>query len=84
MQWFENAKVDEKIRAIYHYLNNGDPIDAGMLSKLFRHLYPETDEVMNVCFSSDRLINNSKHYFQGIGESISDTVYGRVGRNGER
>jgi hypothetical protein len=45
MQWFEAASIQDKLGAIFIYLNNGDPINANMISKLLKHVYRETKEV---------------------------------------
>ncbi len=45
MQWFESASIHDKLGAIFMYLNNGDPINALMISKLLKHVYRETKEV---------------------------------------
>ena len=45
VQWFEMANNEDKLRAIFLYVNNGDPIDAVMISKLLKHIYRETREV---------------------------------------
>ena len=45
MQWFDAALMPEKLRAIFYYLNNGEPIDATMLGRLLKHIYRETKEV---------------------------------------
>lgn len=45
MQWFDSASVEDKLTGIYYYLNNGEPIDITMISKLLRHVYRETKEV---------------------------------------
>jgi len=45
MQWFESASIQDKLGAIFMYLNNGDPINAIMISKLLKHVYRETKEV---------------------------------------
>ena len=45
MQWFDSASIQDKLGALFIYLNNGDPIDAVMISKLLKHVYPETKEV---------------------------------------
>ena len=37
--------MPEKLRAIFYYLNNGEPIDAAMLGRLLKHIYRETKEV---------------------------------------
>lgn len=49
MQFLDNATIEKKLSAIFLYLNNGEPITAMMISKLLRHVYPETkdDEVKN-------------------------------------
>ena len=38
-----------KLTAIYLYLNNGEPINAPMLAKLLKHVYPEAREVCHSC-----------------------------------
>jgi hypothetical protein len=45
MHWFNEAKTPEKLRAIFIYLNNGEPINAVMIGKLLKHVYRETREV---------------------------------------
>jgi hypothetical protein len=45
MHWFNEAKVPEKLKAIFIYLNNGEPINAVMIGKLLKHVYRETKEV---------------------------------------
>ncbi len=45
MQWLEGASIQDKLGALFIYLNNGDPIDAIMISKLLKHIYRETKEV---------------------------------------
>lgn len=47
MQWFEAASLQDKLGAIFIYLNNGDPINAPMIGKLLKHVYRETKEVEN-------------------------------------
>ena len=48
MQWFEAASLQDKLGAIFVYLNNGDPINATMIGKLLKHVYRETKEVENL------------------------------------
>lgn len=45
MQWLDSANVQDKLSAIYYYLNNGEPIDSMMISKLLRHVYRDAKEV---------------------------------------
>ncbi|CAF0924032.1 unnamed protein product [Adineta steineri] len=47
MHWFDEASIHDKLGALYIYLNNGEPIDANMISKLLKHVYRETrdDEI---------------------------------------
>jgi len=45
MQWLESASIQDKLGALFVYLNNGDPINATMISKLLKHVYRETKEV---------------------------------------
>jgi hypothetical protein len=45
MQWLDGADIRNKLGAIYMYLNNGEPIDAIMIGRLLKHVYPETNEV---------------------------------------
>jgi hypothetical protein len=47
MQWLDGANTERKLAAIFYYLNNGDPITANMISKLLKHVYPETKDVCN-------------------------------------
>ncbi|CAF1277066.1 unnamed protein product [Rotaria magnacalcarata] len=44
MQWIDSASVQNKLAAIYHYLNNGEPIDSFMISKLLKHVYRDAKE----------------------------------------
>jgi hypothetical protein len=45
MQFLDGASVDKKLSALFFYLNNGEPITAVMISKLLKHVYPETKDV---------------------------------------
>ena len=45
MQWLEGASIQDKLGAVYLYLNNGEPINAVMIGKLLKHVYRETKEV---------------------------------------
>jgi len=47
MQWLDGANTESKLSAIYYYLNNGQPVNAVMISKLLKYVYPETKEVCN-------------------------------------
>jgi hypothetical protein len=47
MQWLDAANIDQKLAALFLYLNNGEPITAPMISKLLKHVYPETKNVCN-------------------------------------
>ncbi|UJR21492.1 hypothetical protein I4U23_024576 [Adineta vaga] len=44
MHWFDEATVNDKLSALFIYLNNGEPIDASMIGKLLKHVYRETKE----------------------------------------
>lgn len=45
MQFLDGATIENKLAAVFLYLNNGDPITAAMISKLLKHVYPETKDV---------------------------------------
>lgn len=45
MQWFEGASIQDKLGALFIYLNNGEPINAALIGKLLKHVYRETKEV---------------------------------------
>jgi hypothetical protein len=47
MHWLDEANVQNKLAAIFLYLNNGAPITAPMISKLLVFIYPETKPVCN-------------------------------------
>ena len=67
MHWLNEAKVPEKLKAVFIYLNNGEPINAPMIGKLLKHVYRETKEVY-IHISFDRFNFSrcfrmkSKHY----------------------
>ena len=56
MQWFEGASTQDKLAALFVYLNNGDPINATMIGKLLKHVYRETKEVRENSFNSPKTI----------------------------
>jgi hypothetical protein len=45
MQFLDAASIESKLSAVYFYLNNGEPINALMISKLLKHVYPEMKDV---------------------------------------
>jgi len=47
MQWLDGADTEKKLLAIYYYLNNGEPINAVMISRLLKYIYPEAKDVCN-------------------------------------
>lgn len=64
MQWIEAASIQDKLGAIFVYLNNGDPINATMISKLLKHVYRETKEVRENSFQFETRKNELNfHYF---------------------
>ncbi|CAF0910614.1 unnamed protein product [Rotaria sordida] len=44
MQWLDAATIPQKLAAVYHYLNNGEPIDSQMISKLLKHVYLDSKD----------------------------------------
>ncbi|CAF3522486.1 unnamed protein product, partial [Rotaria sp. Silwood2] len=44
MQWLDGATIPQKLAAVYHYLNNGEPIGSDMISKLLKHVYSEAKD----------------------------------------
>ncbi|XP_064641183.1 uncharacterized protein LOC135495992 [Lineus longissimus] len=45
MQWIENSDVDSKIRAIFHLLNNGNPIPRDVLGRVLKRVYPGENDI---------------------------------------
>jgi hypothetical protein len=56
MQWLEGASIQDKLGALFIYLNNGEPINAIMISKLLKHVYRETKEVCIFCLINENLL----------------------------
>ena len=46
MQWLDDASVENKLAAVYLFVNNGAPITTTLLITLFKYIYPEAK---NVC-----------------------------------
>ncbi|XP_053392830.1 uncharacterized protein LOC123564227 isoform X2 [Mercenaria mercenaria] len=40
LKWCEQATQDEKIRAIFHMLNNGNPVNPDLMVKILERVYP--------------------------------------------
>ncbi|CAF1013617.1 unnamed protein product [Adineta ricciae] len=59
MHWFEDASINDKLSALFIYLNNGEPIDAVMIAKLLKHVYRESKD------DDIRLISNQ--FMQQLG-----------------
>lgn len=48
MQFLDGTTIEKKLSAVFYYLNNGEPINAAMMSKLLPHVYPQAKDV---CYS---------------------------------
>ena len=48
MQFLDGTTIERKLSAVFYYLNNGEPINAAMMSKLLPHVYPQAKDV---CYS---------------------------------
>lgn len=48
MQWIDTASVEQKLKLIFHFLNNGDDITEDVVEKLFIKVYPNSDEVISI------------------------------------
>ncbi|KAI3387932.1 hypothetical protein SNEBB_001999 [Seison nebaliae] len=44
MKWAESSDMDEKSRALFHLLNNSQPINNSVFSKIFKHVYPDIQQ----------------------------------------
>ncbi|CAF0758347.1 unnamed protein product [Adineta ricciae] len=62
MRWFDEANLHRKLEAIFQYLNNGDPIDATFLVKLFKHIHPDmtNDEIKSTAAGAMRLLGSTE------------------------
>lgn len=40
LKWVEQAETEEKVRGIYHMLNNGNPVDKNLMGKILERVYP--------------------------------------------
>ena len=78
MQWLEASSIQDKLGAIFVYLNNGDPINATMIGKLLKHIYRETKEVclkilikiiILIDLSKDEIKALSIQFMQQLGSS---------------
>jgi hypothetical protein len=47
MQWLDGANIQNKLAAIFFYLNNGEPITVPIISRLLKYIYPKTRDVCN-------------------------------------
>jgi hypothetical protein len=47
MQWLDGADTERKLSAVYYYLNNGEPINVGIINRLLKYIYPEAKDVCN-------------------------------------
>ena len=45
MQFLDGATIERKLSAVFYYLNNGEPVNAAMMSKLLPHVYPQAKDV---------------------------------------
>ncbi|CAF3376252.1 unnamed protein product [Rotaria socialis] len=79
MQWIDSATVQDKLAAIYHYLNNGEPIDSFMISKLLKHVYRDAkdDEIkalslqfMQQLGGNDQVKINMSQFIMGVQRAI--------------
>ena len=59
MHWFDEASINDKLSALFIYLNNGDAIDAPMIAKLLKHVYRETKDVGDKLSFDFNLYRNS-------------------------
>jgi hypothetical protein len=48
LQWIESADDDEKIKATFGLLNNGDDLDSNILDKVLSELYPNATKVLTI------------------------------------
>ncbi|UJR27360.1 hypothetical protein I4U23_008652 [Adineta vaga] len=62
MRWLDETNLHRKLEAIYQYLNNGDPIDATFLAKLFKHIHPDqtSDEIKSTAEGAMRLLGSTE------------------------
>ncbi|XP_064605860.1 uncharacterized protein LOC135470715 isoform X2 [Liolophura sinensis] len=44
LKWIECESVEKKMRATFHLLNNGDPLDRSLLAKILKRVYPEDSD----------------------------------------
>ncbi|WAQ97327.1 hypothetical protein MAR_030017 [Mya arenaria] len=41
LKWVEQSTIDEKIRAMYHFLGNGQPLTPDLMVKILERVYPQ-------------------------------------------
>lgn len=41
LRWVEQAEMEDKIRGIFYLLNNGNPVDKALMTKILERVYPE-------------------------------------------
>lgn len=47
IQWSENSDLDEKLKVIFNYINNGRDIDLATLTRMYKKVYPTISDVSN-------------------------------------
>lgn len=46
INWLEDANLDNKLKVVHAFINNGDELDVVILSRLLRRVYPSKTEVL--------------------------------------
>lgn len=41
LKWVEQAEIEDKVRGIFYLLNNGNPVDPDLMTKILERVYPD-------------------------------------------